>query len=152
MKIITTFAKALMMKYIFCILLSILLAGGIKFISTTDHQQAPQTKTGGLTMCTDCTSFVSDSVNVHDIIKRDNFNDSDGNYNFNDGILCNAFLSQCNAPSKTLRFNVTHLVMHVLSALDSPHPDNRWKKYSSDSHFTRFSNGYYIYTLEHILI
>ena len=141
-----------MMKYIFCILFSILLAGGIKFISTTDSQQAPQTKTGGLAMYAECSSFVSNTVNAHEDIKRDNLHDSASNYNFNDGILCNAFLSQCNAPSKTLRFNATYLVMHILSTLDSPHPDNRWKKYSSDSHFTRFSNGYYIYTLEHILI
>ena len=129
-----------------------MLAEGIKSVSIASDQQEPQTKIGVVDIYTQNASFVSTTVNVHGPINTRNFNDSNANYNFRDGILCNAFIAHCNIPSKILKFNATNLVMHLLSSLDSPLPDNQWENHYSDSGFTRYSNGYYVYTLGHILI
>lgn len=142
------------MKYILCILFSILLARGIELIPVTDCQHELRTEAGDISVQSpkESTCFVSVSVNAHGLQNDHAFSDEIANCKFNDGILCSASVPQCTVPSKTLKFNATNIVMQILSIKNSPLPDNKWEKHSSDIKYRKYSNQYYVYTLGHILI
>lgn len=142
------------MKYIYCILFSVLLFGGIYEIPTLDQQESgTQTEATNIQPATQSYYCISTAVSSQSP-SNDNhiFNDRTANCNINDILSGNLSTLRNTVPSKTLKFNATHIVMQLLSSMNSPRPDNKSGSNSPDTNYTKYSNKYYVYTLGHILI
>ena len=55
------------------------------------------------------------------------------------------------APSKVLIF-CSATIVQMLCLSDTQLPENKWRGLSPDTNYIKYSNGYYVYTLGHILI
>ena len=132
---------AVMMKYIFCILLGIFLSWGFQLISD-ERQEAYRPETGS--------TYIQTCVNAFQLVKaKENTGKQD--YNDSDGVL-NPSSFRYFSPSKLLRFNIHSVTIRILSSLKIQLPKNQWTGFSFYTNFIKYSDRYHIYTLGHILI
>ena len=69
-----------------------------------------------------------------------------------DGILSSLSGSRNVAPFKLLKFNKPTTVIQILSALSVQLPESKYRNLPCSTSCMKYSCGYYIYTLAHILI
>lgn len=145
-----------MMKYIFCILVGILLIGGFNSISN-EVQQAYRSKTGssGIQTCIR-THYSKSKATIAQLGKGKKLakpQEYTGrqDYKTNNGIL-NPFSFRHFSPLKILRFNIPSATIRILSALKVQVPQNQWTGFSYYINLIKYSYRYHIYTLGRILI
>ena len=126
-----------MMKYLLCILsLAFLFIGGSLSTHKEDAQRFRETTVISVNSdVIDTTTFSSSPVEGHSL-----------------GILTTFSLPQSITPVRTLKFNDIHVIVQLLSSRSFRLLEDKRKILLSDTNYLKYSNRYYIYALEHILI
>ena len=147
---------AVMMKYIFCILLGIFLSWGFQLISD-ERQEAYRPETGSTYIQTCVNAFHPETKTMIKQLGKEKKlvkakeNTGKQDYNDSDGVL-NPSSFRYFSPSKLLRFNIHSVTIRILSSLKIQLPKNQWTGFSLYTNFIKYSDRYHIYTLGHILI
>ncbi|EKU89063.1 hypothetical protein [Bacteroides oleiciplenus] len=143
------------MKYIYCILFGALLMLGFHYTPEQKVQELrPETEVVAVVMqsCTRLNQSASVTASEQSYKGGHSFDNEVSDYEISDGLLGDLFsFRNTTAPSKTLRFN-TATTMQMLCLADTQLPENKWKGLSPDTNYIKYSNGYYLYTLGHLLI
>ena len=124
-----------MMKYIFCILFGSLLMLGFHYTPDEKVQEA-QPNAGVVAMDVQSDTRLAQKISV--TVAGQSYGGS------------HAFRNTT-TPSKVLRF-CSATIVQMLCLSDTQLPENKWRGLSPDTNYIKYSNGYYVYTLGHILI
>lgn len=143
-----------MMKYIFCILLGILLSWGFHLISD-EAQETYRLEAGSTKIQTYANSYISNTSIIQlnkeqKLVKTREYTEKQ-NYNNDNGVL-NPFSFRYFSPLKILRFNIPSVTIRILSSLKIQLPQNQWTGFSYYTNIFKYSDRYHIYSLGHILI
>lgn len=141
-----------MIKYVFCIVIGVILAWGSA--STTVDKDSQKSLSGTLTAslsacpATCCISSANeDSRHTPPI----SINDDYSNYKVSDGILLNFSGQREFNGSKTVKLRL-YSTIRLLSNLYEFCTGDRTYRPIFNHNFTKYTCGYYVYALEHILI
>lgn len=151
-KIVSTFADV-MMKYIFFISLGAFLLLGLSSSPGKDKYKF-RMEIGAI--ITESPNLAS-RITIKHICDKMSFLKEDRqssmySHNFYDGVVANPLSSRFFFPSKILKINPSLAVVQILSSLKSQlHKDKR-TAFSYNVNLAKYSQRYYIYTLEHILV
>lgn len=148
-----------MMKSLFCILSLALLLLGVGHISNKDLHGFRGEAGIPMSCISLATLSSADSTTslFSDELSDDIFSSSGAFFTESSKYYTSCILTAFSTPStitpvKTLKFNAVSTIVHLLSLQEAFLSENRWKKFASDTDYLKYSNGYYIYTLAHILI
>lgn len=143
----------MMIRYLFGILLGALLMLGLQHYSEQEEVQELRSQAVATTpnmqsdTCSNChISAATGSDNCHSLSNKTS------KYRISDGLLID--FSSCrnsSAPSKTLKYSLATM-KQLLRLPNTQLPENRWQGLSPDTNYIKYSNRYYVYALEHILI
>jgi hypothetical protein len=154
LKIITTFAP-IMMKSVFCILFGTLLMLGFHYAPDKKVREVqPEAGTVAIDMPSDTRSelHLSVSTSRESYGGSHSFDSEVSDYTIDDGLLGELFsFRNITPPSKVLKIN-SATIMQMLCLSDTQLSENKWRGLSPDTNYIKYSNGYYVYTLGHILI
>lgn len=144
-----------MMKYIFCILFGSLLMLGFHYAPDEKVQEA-QPNAGVVAMDVQSGTRLAQKISVtvagQSYGGSHAFDSEASDYTISDGLLGGLFsFRNTTVPSKALRF-CSATIMQGLCLSDTQLPENKWRGLSPDTNYIKYSNGYYVYTLGHILI
>ena len=145
-----------MIKYIFCILIGVFLAFGLNY---TSYENLPDSliKSGnpvGISVqCAEdncCVMAVVDERGADDLCSLRK--DEASGRKICDGIDFNITNSQSNVPTKVLKIKACLAIRRLLNLNYTQLSEYRQQYLSFNPSSLRYSYGYYIYTLAHILI
>lgn len=145
-----------MIKYVFYILIGMFFVLGLnvtpgqELSGLQDETEARVSDTLQPVKSACILSSMSDNGCIRDI--HTVFHDESSDYKVCDGILSSFSGSRSVAPSKLLKFNKPTTVIQILSALCVQLPESKYKNLLCNTSCIKYSCGYYIYTLAHILI
>lgn len=144
-----------MMKYIFCILFGSLLMLGFHYTPDEKVQEA-QPNAGVVAMDVQSDTRLAQKISVtvagQSYGGGHAFDSETSDYTISDGLLGGLFsFRNTTTPSKVLRF-CSATIVQMLCLSDTQLPENKWRGLSPDTNYIKYSNGYYVYTLGHILI
>ncbi|MDD3037388.1 hypothetical protein [Bacteroides sp.] len=145
-----------MIRYIFCILLGILLISVLHSVPDKERQKI-QTESGvtGTPSYSQSNHQFSESADEQSYTTKSsayNSGNKEYDYSLNSGILGNSFSYSGLSYSKVFRFNISTITILILSFLIAQLPKESNGKLSFYINSTRLSYRYYIYTLKRILI
>lgn len=145
-----------MIKYVFGILIGMLLIFGGRLYSDQEFQVV-QTKVGTtsktVSQCMPSVCTVSSTTcdrNFRD--DRSIFHDDVSGSRLCDGILSGFSYSRNAPPSKLLKFSNIPSFIRIQNLFDVRLPENKFRNLSSGIGYAKYSCGYYVYALAHILI
>ena len=134
-----------MMKYIFCILFGSLLMLGFHYTPDEKVQEA-QPNAGVVAMDVQSDTRLAQKISVtvagQSYGGSHAFDSEASDYTISDGVLGGLF---------SFRF-CSATIVQMLCLSDTQLPENKWRGLSPDTNYIKYSNGYYVYTLGHILI
>lgn len=155
MNIIVTFV-AIIMKYTYCILISLFLILGftqISYKNIAEFQSEVGTPSLNSMQFVDgcCISSAVDGQCCSST--RSLFNDETTEHKIGDVIFSGITNVRNVTPTKLLKLKINTAIYQLLSLLDSSRwTENDYRQLSFNTNSIRYSYGYYIYSLAHILI
>lgn len=144
-----------MMKYVFCILFGVLLMLGFHYAPGQKVREV-QLETGTVAVDMQSSTRLEQRFSVaasgQTYGGNHAFDSEASDYTISDGLLGGLFsFRNTTTPSKVLRF-CSATIVQMLCLSDTQLPENKWSGLSPDTNYIKYSNGYYVYTLGHILI
>lgn len=146
-----------MIKYLFCILVSIVLVS-CNPDTSRKHAQKPQEKTEVMTQdmqtyarhhrCTG-TSLIAQSCNNN---HWQNFRNGISASKVKEGILNSLVFFRKTFPSRVLKYDAGDITLEIFSSLHFQVSERERRFFSPTTNSIKYSLRYYIYTLRHILI
>ena len=155
LKIIITFA-AIMIKYAFYILIGVFFVLGLNIApgqELSGLQNEIEVRVGDTPQSVKSACILSSRTD-NDCVRDTHsvFHDESSDYKVCDGILSSLSGSRNVAPFKLLKFNKPTTVIQILSALSVQLPESKYRNLPCSTSCMKYSCGYYIYTLAHIII